>query len=69
MVGTKVVIGVSLALSLVLAGCGNMAYTGPAIMQAAPGDPVGSANTGTGSVTVGSTIPQEAKSAGMGVSP
>jgi hypothetical protein len=39
------------------------------IMQTAPGDPVGSANIGTGSVTVNSMIPPEAKAAGMGTGP
>lgn len=55
------------AALVVLAGCAQL--SGPGIMQAAPGDPVGSANTGTGSVTVNSMIPPEAKAAGMGISP
>jgi hypothetical protein len=38
-------------------------------MQAAPGDPAGSANIGTGSVTTNAMIPQEAWSAGIGLGP
>jgi hypothetical protein len=56
------------ALVASLAGCAGMQGAEP-IMQAAPGDPVGSANIGTGSVTVNSMIPPEAKAAGMGTGP
>jgi hypothetical protein len=55
------------ALALCLSGCaGNSAEP---IMQTASGDPIGSANIGTGSVTTNSTIPQEAKAAGIGLGP
>ena len=56
------------AIIVCLAGCTGMGGGMP-IMQSEPGDPVGSANTGTGSVTVGSTVPAEAKAAGMGLAP
>jgi hypothetical protein len=57
----------SALLALCLAGCAGM--RGEPIMQTAPGDPVGSANIGTGSVSTNSTIPPEAKAAGMGLGP
>jgi hypothetical protein len=63
----RTAIACALAIAAVSAGCGFDTNTG--IMRAAPGDPVGSANTGTGSVTVNSTIPPEAKSAGIGIGP
>lgn len=59
----------SIALAVWAAGCSNMQSTDAGIMREAPGDPVGSANIGTGSVTTGSTVPDEAKAAGMGLSP
>ena len=57
-----------LGLAFSAAGCGGMHSTAP-IMQTVSGDPVGSANIGTGSVTVGSVMPEEAKAAGMGLGP
>jgi hypothetical protein len=39
------------------------------IMRSVQGDPAGSANIGTGSVTVNSSIPNEAKAAGIGIGP
>jgi hypothetical protein len=62
-------VAVILLLALSAAGCGSMQTSAEAINQTAPGDPAGSANIGTGSVTVGATIPYEAKAAGMGLSP
>ncbi|HUP96011.1 MAG TPA: hypothetical protein VM164_13980 [Burkholderiales bacterium] len=55
-------------LALSAAGCGGMHSTAT-IMQTVSGDPVGSANIGTGSVTVGAVIPDEAKAAGIGFGP
>jgi hypothetical protein len=66
---TKLTLSVSFALAMFAAGCGQMPRGGEAIMQTAPGDPVGSANIGTGSVTTGSTTPHEAKAAGIGLGP
>ena len=60
-------IALGAALALLITGCAQ--DMGPGIMQTAPGDPIGSANIGTGSVTTGSTIPAEAKSAGIGLAP
>lgn len=60
---------VLLAVAVSASGCGNMTSTTDAIMQATPGDPVGSANIGTGSVTVGGVMPEEAKAAGIGIGP
>ena len=57
-----------LAAVLAAAGCAGMTG-GDGIMRVAPGDPTGSANIGTGSVTTGGTIPAEAKAAGIGLSP
>ena len=51
-----------------LTGCAGMTSEG-AIMQATPGDPIGSANIGTGSVTTGASISPEAKAAGIGLAP
>ena len=61
---------IALILGLVLpaAGCGGVHSTG-SIMQTVSGDPVGSANIGTGSVTVGAVMPEEAKAAGIGFGP
>ena len=62
----------TLALILValsLAGCGSMPTSAETMNQTAVGDPVGSANIGTGSVTVNATIPYEAKAAGIGLAP
>lgn len=56
----------SLLVTLVMTGC---TLSGPAIMQEDPNDPAGSASIGTGSVTSGSTIPEEAKAAGIGLAP
>ena len=64
---TKIVVSVAVALSAV--GCAGMQNRDGAIMRAAPGDPVGSANIGTGSVTTNSMIPPEAKAAGIGIGP
>jgi len=59
----------ALVLALVTSGCAGFQSGGQAIMQTAPGDPIGSANIGTGSVTVNASIPPEAKSAGIGLGP
>jgi hypothetical protein len=59
---------VSFTLALSGSGCADMQNSG-GIMRAAPGDPVGSANIGTGSVTTNSTVPPEAKAAGIGIGP
>ena len=61
----------SLSVAAIVACIAGCAGTGreDAIMQTAPGDPIGSANIGTGSVTVGASIPAEAKAAGMGLAP
>jgi hypothetical protein len=63
------ILALSIALAAAVAGCSDMRNARPGIMQTAPGDPVGSANIGTGSVTTGSTVPPEAKAAGIGLSP
>ena len=62
---------IALSLSAVLsaAGCSSMQSETGGIMMTVPGDPVGSANIGTGSVTVGSVMPDEAKAAGIGLGP
>jgi hypothetical protein len=66
----KMTRSIALAAVLLSAGCANWnAGTGTGIMRTEPGDPAGSANIGTGSVTTGATIPQEAKSAGIGLGP
>lgn len=65
----KLIVALAVALASTVAGCSVMQGHGGAIMQAAPGDPAGSANTGTGSVTTGGGIPEEAKAAGIGLSP
>jgi hypothetical protein len=57
------------SLAFLVSGCGTMPGTTGGIMMAETGDPVGSANIGTGSVTVGSVMPEEAKSAGIGIGP
>jgi hypothetical protein len=64
-----VTIASSLICALAAGGCNVMQGGAAPIMQTAPGDPVGSANIGTGSVTVNSMIPPEAKAAGMGTGP
>lgn len=66
---TKLTLSASLVLAIFAAGCSQMPAGGESIMQAVSGDPVGSANIGTGSVTTGSTVPHEAKAAGMGLAP
>jgi hypothetical protein len=66
-ISTMIVVSVMLALSAV--GCADMQNRDAGIMRAAPGDPAGSANIGTGSVTTNSTIPPEAKAAGIGIGP
>lgn len=62
---------IALILSLVLpaAGCGGGVHSTGSIMHTVSGDPVGSANIGTGSVTVGAVMPEEAKAAGIGLGP
>ena len=60
---------VSLTLALSGSGCADMQNSAAAIMRAALGDAVGSANIGTGSVTINSTVPPEAKAAGIGIGP
>jgi hypothetical protein len=64
-----VAIAFTIAFAVAATGCSGMPSTSGAIMRADPGDPVGSANIGTGSVTTNSTIPPEAKAAGMGLAP
>ena len=56
------------ALVVGLAGCAGMG-SDASIMQATPGDPIGSANIGTGSVTTGAAVSPEAKAAGIGLGP
>jgi hypothetical protein len=56
------------AFTLLTAGCAAMGGAQP-IMREAPGDPAGSANNGTGSVTTNAMIPPEAWSAGIGLGP
>jgi hypothetical protein len=63
-------IAFSLTLALSAAGCSGMqSGDSGTIMRSAQGDPAGSANIGTGSVTVNSAVPQEAKAAGIGIGP
>ena len=57
------------AVALSAVGCAAMQNTDGAIMRGAAGDPAGSANIGTGSVTTNSTVPPEAKAAGIGLGP
>ena len=61
-------IALILGVALPAAGCGGM-HSPASIMQTVSGDPVGSANIGTGSVTVGAVMPEEAKAAGIGLGP
>jgi hypothetical protein len=63
----KTLFAVSLLMTLASSGCAS--WTGPGIMREDPNDPAGSASIGTGSVTSNSTIPEEARAAGMGLSP
>ena len=65
----KIVTTALIFAALSIAGCGGMQMPAETMNQTAVGDPVGSANIGTGSVTVGATIPYEAKAAGMGLGP
>jgi hypothetical protein len=65
-ISTMVVVSV---LAFSAAGCADMQNRDAGIMRTAPGDPAGSANIGTGSVTTNSTIPPEAKAAGIGIGP
>ena len=65
----KLTIVTSAALVLCLTGCAGMQSGGAPIMQTTPGDPAGSANIGTGSVTVNSMTPPEAAAAGIGLGP
>ena len=58
---------ISLLVTLTTTGCAGL--SGPGINQTDPQDPAGSASIGTGSVTSNSTIPYEAKAAGMGLAP
>ena len=62
-------IALSLGLALSATGCGSMHAGTGGIMMEVSGDPVGSANIGTGSVTVGAVMPEEAKAAGIGLGP
>ena len=62
-------LAMTLICALCAAGCGNVGGTPGSIMMAVPGDPIGSANIGTGSVTVGAAMPEEAKAAGIGIGP
>jgi hypothetical protein len=62
-------LAMTLTCALCAAGCGTVGGAPGGIMMAVPGDPIGSANIGTGSVTVGSVMPEEAKSAGIGIGP
>ncbi|MDB5875605.1 MAG: hypothetical protein JWQ07_5047, partial [Ramlibacter sp.] len=48
----RVTIAVSALFAVATAGCSAMQGGAAPIMQTAPGDPIGSANIGTGSVTV-----------------
>ena len=57
----------SILVTLAITGCTSSG--GPGIAQADPNDPAGSASIGTGSVTSGSTVPPEAKAAGIGIGP
>jgi len=63
----KSVFAISLLITLVTAGCAGPG--GPGIMQTDPADPAGSASIGTGSVTSNSSIPPEARAAGIGLGP
>ena len=63
----KTVFALSILVTLATSGCAN--WTGPGIMREDPNDPAGSASIGTGSVTSNSTIPEEAKAAGIGLGP
>jgi hypothetical protein len=65
----KLTVAAAFVLATCAFGCTQMSGGGAGIMRADPGDPTGSANIGTGSVTTGSTIPPEAKAAGMGLGP
>jgi hypothetical protein len=65
------------ALAVAAAGCAGPSLGPSGTVSAGldsgysgvPGDPVGSANSGTGSVTIGSSVPYEAKAAGIGLAP
>ena len=63
------ILAMTFSCALCAAGCSNVGGAPGSIMMAVPGDPIGSANIGTGSVTVGSVMPEEAKSAGIGIGP
>ena len=63
----KTVFAISLFLTLTATGCAGL--SGPGINQTDPTDPAGSASIGTGSVTSNSTVPYEAKAAGLGLGP
>jgi hypothetical protein len=65
----KLTLAAGFTLAICTAGCSQMPAGGGGIMRADPGDPTGSANIGTGSVTTGSTIPPEARAAGIGLGP
>ncbi|MGZ5094794.1 MAG: hypothetical protein ACXWCY_26550 [Burkholderiales bacterium] len=63
-------IAFSVTLALSAVGCSGMqSRDNGTIMRSVQGDPAGSANIGTGSVTVNSTVPDEAKAAGIGIGP
>ena len=63
----RIAVTTSVLIALVTGGCAGM--SGRGIMQIDPNDPAGSASLGTGSVTSNSTIPDEAKAAGIGLGP
>jgi hypothetical protein len=65
---SKTLLVISILITVVTTGCGG-GFSGPGIMQTDPNDPAGSASIGTGSVTSNSTIPEEAKAAGIGLGP
>jgi hypothetical protein len=64
---SKTLLVISILMTVVTTGCGG--FSGPGIMQTDPNDPAGSASIGTGSVTSNSTIPEEARAAGIGLAP
>ena len=63
----KNVLAISVLIALATAGCAGAG--GPGIMKTDPADPAGSASIGTGSVTSNSSIPDEARAAGIGLGP
>lgn len=65
----RATIAMSVTLAFSAAGCADLQNRDGGIMQATPGDPAGSANIGTGSVTINGISPPEAKAAGIGLGP